>query len=217
MRCLICHAGTDCFVDAALEIESYCCPHCGTIFKDPQIHQTFSLQKQRYDLHENDPSDEGYRHYFQHFLDWVLPQVGGSGSALDFGCGSSTLLADMLTGKGWESTAYDPIYHPEKGYRNTVYDLITVVEVFEHLHDPDATFGMLVGLLKKEGYLAIRTEFVPGSTEVYLHWYYRQDPTHVVFFSPGAFDCLCARWGCIYVADNSKNMLLVRKVLSGTK
>lgn len=217
MRCLICHADTDCFVDAALELESYRCPDCGTIFKDPQSHQTFSLQKQRYDLHENDPSDEGYRRYFQHFLDWVLPQAGEPGNSLDFGCGSSTLLADMLAQRGWKPTAYDPIYHPQQDYRDTLYDLITAVEVFEHLHDPDATFGMLAGLLGKEGYLAIRTEFVPDSIEAYLRWYYRQDPTHVVFFTPEAFGQLCARWGCSYVADNSKNMLLVRKIPFGTK
>ena len=209
MRCLICHADTVRFTDSKMEIETYRCSHCAVLFKDPRSHQSFSLQKQRYDLHENDAEDAGYRRYFQQFLDFVLPEAGQCESALDFGCGSSTLLAEMLTEQGIETTAYDPIYHPEVPYRESTYDLITSVEVFEHLHDPVAVFEMLTGLLNRHGILAVRTAFAPAEMQDYLDWYYRQDPTHVVFFSPKTFQVMCEDTGMTYLGDNGKNIVLM--------
>jgi len=212
VQCLICLADTEGFYDAKMQIESYHCKQCGLIFKDPSGHADFHTQKQRYDLHQNDAADEGYRNYFRAFLDFVLPLTGRSRFALDFGCGKSILLAEMLTEQGTQTTVYDPIYHPDERYLKSSYDLITSVEVFEHLHDPGAVFGMLVGLLERGAYLAIRTEFAPPTTEAYLDWYYRHDPTHIVFFAPQTFRWLCRRWGCDYVADNGKHMVLVKRM-----
>ena len=212
MQCLICSSETEAFYDAKMQIESYHCEQCGLIFKDPSSHAGFHTQKQRYDLHENDAADEGYRNYFQIFLDFILPLSERSRFALDFGCGKSTLLAEMLAEQGVQTTVYDPIYHPDERYRESSYDLITSVEVFEHLHDPAAVFGMLVKLLKIGGHLAIRTESAPLTTEAYLDWYYRRDPTHIVFLMPQTVQWLCRRWGCEYVADNGKNMVLVKRI-----
>jgi len=209
MRCLICQADTIDFLDSKMKTETYRCGHCGVIFKDPQTYQSLDLQKQRYDLHENHAEDAGYRSYFQQFLDFVLPQAGSCTTALDFGCGSSTLLAEMLTEKGIKATAYDPIYHPEVSYQERTYDLITSVEVFEHLHDPLAVLKRLAGLLSRDGILALRTAFVPATIEEYLDWYYRQDPTHVVFFSPETFKVMCGDAGMAYLGDNGKNIVLM--------
>ncbi len=120
-------------------------------------------QKARYDLHENDPDSDGYRAYFQRFLDFVLPKVGKPATALDFGCGRSRLLADILTQHGIACDAYDPIYRPDISYNTKKYDLIVSVEVFEHLHDPVAEFRKLIELLYSGGFLAIQTEFALGS------------------------------------------------------
>ena len=192
-------------------VETYLCSHCGVIFKDPKTYEDFETQKRRYDLHENHAEDEGYQRYFQKFLDFVLLQIDPPLSALDFGSGRSTLLADMLAGQGAESRVYDPIYHPDSTYQDQRYDLITSVEVFEHLHDPMAVFAELVSLLHPGGTLAIRTEFSYGKREAYLQWYYRRDPTHIVFFSPKTFQVMSEKVGVRYVGDNGKNMVLLSK------
>jgi 2-polyprenyl-3-methyl-5-hydroxy-6-metoxy-1,4-benzoquinol methylase len=197
-----------------MAVETYRCSHCGVIFKDPQSHEDFILQKTRYDLHENDPEDEGYRRYFQQFLDFVLPQMDTPATALDFGCGRSTLLADMLTEQGMQSRVYDPIYHPDNSYREHQYDLITSVEVFEHLHDPMAVFATLVSLLNPNGILAIRTAFTCSEREAYLRWYYRRDPTHIVFFAPRTFEVMCAKMGLRYVGDNGKYIAMISSAVS---
>jgi len=209
MQCIICDNITEPFTDTQMGVETYHCTHCAVIFKDPKIHENFTTQKQRYDLHENSADDAGYRNYFQQFLDFVLPQMDTPVTALDFGCGRSTLLCDMLAEQGIASEAYDPIYHPDMAYKNKQYDLITSVEVFEHLHDPMAVFKALISHLKPGGTLAIRTEFSCSQKEAYLQWYYRRDPTHVVFFTPRTFETMCERVGVRYVGDNGKNMVLV--------
>ena len=184
---------------------------CQLIFKSPENYQSFSEQKRRYDLHQNGEESEGYRLYFKSFLDFVLPNTGRVQHALDFGCGASDLLAQMLRKEGIECEIYDPIYHPETSYLQSSFDLIVSVEVFEHLHHPRETFAVLLSRIKEGGYLAIRTQFHSNSRDEFLTWYYRLDPTHIIFFRPETFRYLCRLYGCSYIADNSLNMVLIQK------
>ncbi len=211
LTCHICGSGTDSFRDEKSGILYYCCDGCEVIFKSPECYQSISEQKVRYDLHNNDENDEGYRAYFQRFLDFVLPHVENVGTALDFGCGRSTLLANILNSMNVSTDAYDPIYHPDIPYDSKKYDLILSTEVFEHLHDPKAVFGALVDRLHAGGYLAIQTQFHPVNAEAFKNWYYHKDPTHIVFFTPQTFKRLAVLHGCGYVADNGKNMVLLKK------
>jgi len=209
MQCLICGSATEQFIDSEMDVETYQCSYCSVIFKDPRSYENFEIQKIRYDLHENNAEDAGYRQYFQKFLDFVLAQCEIPSTVLDFGCGKSTLLSDMLIEQGSDVTVYDPIYHPDTVYKNKTYDLITSVEVFEHLHDPLNVFEALISLLKPNGILAIRTEFTSREREVYLQWYYRRDPTHIVFFTPQTFRVMCEPERVRYVGDNEKNIVLI--------
>ena len=189
----------------------YSCHHCGLIFKSPEIYQDFDEQKKRYDLHENSEESEGYRAYFRRFLDFLLPRIGGTGQALDFGSGASSLLASMLEEEGFDCDRYDPVYYPDDSYKGCSYDLIVSVEVFEHLHHPDEVFGELLERVRPGGSLAIQTAFHPASEDRFLKWYYRQDPTHVLFFEPKTFRSLAERHACRYIEDNGKNMVLLGK------
>jgi len=199
------------FDDPSSSISYYGCRCCGLIFKSSENYQDFTRQKKRYDLHQNDEESEGYRAYFKRFLDYTLPRTGDVQYALDFGCGASSLLANMLKEEGIACDRYDPIYHPDLSYRQKHYDLIVSVEVFEHLHRPGEVFAELLERLRPGGYLAIQTEFHPDRESQFLKWYYRLDPTHIVFFGPETFRYLAELYGCRYIADNGKNMLLVQK------
>lgn len=212
MSCLICNQDTKTFVDEKRTIAYSYCPHCQLISKSTEHFKPISEQKERYDLHENDPGDEGYRAYFRRFLDFVLPLIGTPKSALDFGCGRSSLLADMLKEEGIESDYYDPVYHPENLDNSKKYQLVVSTEVFEHLHDPKAVFAQLLEMIEEGGYLALQTQFHPNDIESFKKWYYHLDPTHIVFFTPQTFSVLCDMHGCILVADNGKNMVVVKKL-----
>ena len=211
MKCPLCSEECRTFTDPTSMIDYWHCPDCELIGKFPEYHQEFKQQKQRYDLHQNNAESEGYRAYFRRFLDFVLPRIGTVDRALDFGSGSSSLLSDMLKEEGIACDRYDPIYYPDERYSERSYGLIVSVEVFEHLHHPAKTFMQLVERLDPGGFLAIQTEFHKNDREAFLSWYYRMDPTHIVFFRPETFRRLCGLYGCRYLGDDGKNILLVQK------
>ncbi len=212
MNCHICTNATESFVHGRTGIIYYHCKACEYIFKSSKYHQDLTAQRERYNLHENDENSVGYREYFKRFLDFVLPLVEHPKTALDFGCGRSSLLASMLDGEGIMCDHYDPIYHPKKLNNSKQYDLVVSTEVFEHLHQPREVFKSVLGLLKKGGYLALQTQFHPNDTESFKKWYYHQDPTHIVFFRPKTFRVLCDKFGCKFIDDNGKNMVIIRKI-----
>ena len=213
MQCPLCHNECHTFLHDKTEILYYHCHTCEYIFKSPECFQDFERQKERYNLHENNEDDEGYIAYFKRFLDFTLPLVGQPSSALDFGCGRTSLLANLLEDEGVACEYYDPIYHPKNLDDNKKYDLIVSTEVFEHLHDPKEVFTFLLDRLNEGGYLAFQTQFHPNEVEAFKKWYYHQDPTHIVFFTVQTFKVLCELSRCTYVADNGKNMVVMKKGL----
>ena len=209
MECLICHNKTEEHEDIKLNIKTYKCNKCQYIFKDPKSFWTLDEQKNRYDLHQNYPDDFGYQEYFRSFIDFVDPNRDKIRNVLDFGSGESTLLANMLSKMGFKTISFDPIYHPSIQYQKQKYDLITSVEVFEHLHNPHEVFTQLISLLNSGGVLALRTEFAPQTMEEYFRWYYRLDPTHIGFFSLNSIEYLAKSHGYKCIKDNAKNMILI--------
>ena len=211
MNCHICNKKTGSFIDEKTNIKYYQCTNCEYVFKSPECHQDFTVQKERYNLHENDENDAGYQAYFKRFLDFTLPLVAQPKTALDFGCGRSSLLASLLEKEGISCDYYDPIYYPATLSDSKKYELIVSTEVFEHLHQPKDVFESLLERLKVGGYLALQTQFHPNDSERFKKWYYHQDPTHIVFFTAHTFRVLCKEYACEYISDNGKNMVLIQK------
>lgn len=214
MNCHICNKATESFKHEKTDITYYHCAECEYIFKSAEVYQDLDTQKERYDLHTNDEEDAGYRAYFQRFLDFILPLAGQPDTALDFGCGASSILSDMLKQTGVACDYYDPIYYPNTLVDGKKYDLIVSTEVFEHLHHPKEVFASLLERLEEGGFLAIQTQFHPNDREAFKNWYYHQDPTHIVFFTAHTFKKLCNMYGdsVRFINDNKKNMLLIQKI-----
>ena len=212
VKCHICNQTTVSFKHEKTDIKYYHCKACEYIFKSPECYQDLETQKERYNLHENSEEDAGYRAYFQRFLDFVLPHIDNVKTALDFGCGRTSLLAQLLEDEGIACDYYDPIYHPHTLDETTKYDLIVSTEVFEHLHQPREVFAQLLEKLNCGGYLAIQTEFHSNEQASFQKWWYPQDETHIVFFRAKTFRVLCKIYGCQFVLDNAKNMVVMKKL-----
>jgi len=212
LDCHICDKPTESFVHEKTEIRYYHCSACEYIFKSPEYYQDFNSQKNRYDLHTNSEEDEGYIAYYHRFVNFILPHINQVKRALDFGCGESLILTNILNNINIATVYYDPIYQPIKTYDSKKYDLIVSTEVFEHLHEPKKIFSHLVSLLNKGGYLALQTQFHPNTEEGFKKWYYHQDATHIVFFRAKTFEILCEEFGCSIIKDNGKNMILMQKI-----
>ena len=101
---------------------------------------------------------------------------------LDFGCGPGPALAEMFKEAGFCMDLYDPIFFPQKPSSSKKYDFITCTEVIEHFYDPFNEFIKLDRMLAKNGIFAVMTNFYDESIN-FEDWYYRKDPTHVVFYT----------------------------------
>lgn len=180
-----------------------CTGECHVIFLDPSARLSAVEEKERYDLHNNDPHDDGYRDFLRRLTDELIPQLTAGARGLDFGCGPGPALSGIMREAGFECADYDPLYVDDRTLLTTQYDFITATEVFEHLYEPRSTIEQLAGMLKPRGVLAVMTEMVI-SPERFTEWWYHTDPTHVSFYSRRTFDWIAQknRWEVEYPSKN---------------
>ncbi len=168
------------------------CGECSLLFVPPEFHVTRESEKARYEEHNNDPDDAGYRGFLERIVTPVKKDFAPGARGLDFGCGPTPLLAELLTAEGYEMETYDPFYDSGRGVLDETYDFIVSTEVVEHLSRPLGVFEKLLAMLKPGGALAVMTRLYDDSVD-FSGWHYKNDRTHICFFSVGTFDWLARR------------------------
>lgn len=163
-------------------------------FLDPAQRPSPEEERAEYALHRNDPDDPRYRAFLRQALDPLLPRLRPGARGLDFGCGPGPTLSAMLSQAGHPTADYDPIFRPDPGALQKVYDFITCTEVVEHLHRPGEVFAQLNTMLRPGGFLSIMTERLIPARD-FAGWRYRLQPTHVVFYSDLTMNWIGRRYG----------------------
>ncbi|OIQ19812.1 MAG: 2-polyprenyl-3-methyl-5-hydroxy-6-metoxy-1,4-benzoquinol methylase [Bacteriovorax sp. MedPE-SWde] len=195
MNCTLCHSSNT-VVYTQLPTEQYFqCSDCSLIFQDPETYLDNVEEKARYETHENNPEDQGYRKFLSRVVDPLLERINKDDLGLDFGCGPGPTISVMLGEKGITVDNYDLYFMPETELVENKYDFITSTEVFEHFYKPGEEFEKVWSLLKPGGLLGVMTVFYPDSVEKFHSWWYKNDPTHVCFFSPEAFEFIAQKYG----------------------
>ncbi|MDX1558264.1 MAG: class I SAM-dependent methyltransferase [Marinobacter sp.] len=151
-------------------------------------------EREIYQLHDNDPSDPGYRKFLSKLTEPLLGRLPPGARGLDFGCGPGPALAHMLEAEGMVVSLYDPYFYPSTPVLAQTYDFITCTEVVEHLNAPAAVFRELDRMLRPGGWLGVMTCFQTDDDR-FDNWHYRRDPTHVVFYRESTFELLANRFG----------------------
>jgi 2-polyprenyl-3-methyl-5-hydroxy-6-metoxy-1,4-benzoquinol methylase len=121
-----------------------------------------------------------------------MAKIKAPAKGLDFGCGPGPALAAMLSEQGYQMACYDPAYFPDQSLLAQHYDFITSTEVIEHIHQPRPALMLLAQLLRPGGLLVIMTKRVRDA-EAFKTWHYKNDPTHVRFYSQATFEYI-AHW-----------------------
>jgi hypothetical protein len=112
---------------------------------------------------------------------------------LDFGSGPGPTLSIMFEEAGHTMSLYDYYYARQPAALNREYDFITATEVVEHLHHPGKELDRLWKCLKPGGYMGIMTKLYP-QCETFAEWPYKNDLTHVCYFSHLTFEWLAVHW-----------------------
>ncbi|MEZ5569596.1 MAG: class I SAM-dependent methyltransferase [Halioglobus sp.] len=158
------------------------CLNCKLVFVPAAYHLSADEERAVYDLHENGEDDPGYRRFLSRFAQPLLARLPPAAQGLDFGCGPGPALARMLREAGCRVALYDPFYAPDARVLSRQYDFVAATEVVEHLYRPGHELARLWSLLKPGGWLACMTKLV-RNRKAFERWHYRNDPTHVCFFS----------------------------------
>lgn len=188
----------------------YRCTRCALLFVDPAERPARDAEKARYDLHQNDPDDPGYRSFLSHLANAIIQATPPTAAGLDFGCGPGPALARMLEESGRSVTLYDPFYVPDESALSRQYDFIAASEVFEHLHRPAYELDRLFAALRPGGVLAVMTSFLPPTKAEFADWYYARDPTHVCFYDHQVFEFIANHWRAA-VQFPARNVALLRR------
>tara|TARA_R110001599_G_scaffold351822_1_gene584736 strand:+ start:67405 stop:68007 length:603 start_codon:yes stop_codon:yes gene_type:complete len=158
------------------------CCRCALVFVPPLHYLDRTAERAEYDLHRNEVDDPGYRTFLSRLALPLLACLAPGSSGLDFGCGPGPALAAILREAGHEVGLYDIFYQADADVFDRTYDFVCATEVVEHLHHPGTELGRLWSLLNTGGVLAIMTKLV-HDMEAFAGWHYKNDPTHVCFFS----------------------------------
>lgn len=169
------------------------CDRCALVFVDSAQHLSRSAELAEYYRHQNHPFDPFYRRFLGRLTNPLLERISPEAAGLDFGCGPGPALALMLREKGFSVATYDAFFAPFPDVLERHYDFITATEVVEHLHQPGAELHRLWHQLNAGGWLGIMTKLVIDA-ERFSGWHYKNDPTHVCFFSRGTFQWLSTCW-----------------------
>ncbi|RTE85948.1 MULTISPECIES: class I SAM-dependent methyltransferase [Gammaproteobacteria] len=189
--------------------EYWQCQNCELVFVPPQFHLSHDDEKAIYDLHENHIDDPGYQRYLQPAFNAVTSSLPQQSIGLDFGAGPGPALATMLTAASYKTSLYDAYYHRNNDVWQHTYDFITCTEVFEHLSQPHDVIQQLHSHLKPNGVLVVMTMFWQQQKE-FMQWSYKNDPTHICFYTPKTFHWIVNHWGYELV-QTTHNLAVMRK------
>lgn len=194
MKCLLC--GAESTATTTSDARQYFqCAYCALVHLHPEQRLSRSDEKARYELHENNPADPDYIAFLRRLGDPIMARLRPGARGLDFGCGPSPVLSQLLTAAGFPCAAYDPFFAPDEALLENRYDYVTCSEVVEHAYDPAPMFATLHRLLRPGGILGVMTRFYPEST-AFSDWWYRRDPTHVCFYNEKTMLWIARRHGC---------------------
>lgn len=166
------------------------CSHCTLVYVPREQIVSPEEEKERYDSHENSSDDSGYVSYLRTISDAMTPHLKRGSQGLDFGCGRTTVLSELLEKNDFKVDTYDLYFFPREEVWGKKYDFIVLSEVIEHLATPYETMKRLSSLLSSSGMIFVKTKMYPKNPSDFKRWFYKRDKTHVQFFSDESFSFL---------------------------
>ncbi len=193
MKCPLCYREQADHFTRDARREYFRCWQCGLTFVPAQFHLTPAEEKSEYDRHQNSSEDLGYRKFLGRLFGPVCERVPPQSSGLDFGAGPGPTLSIMFEEAGHAMAIYDPFYAPDTECLKLKYDFVTATEVVEHFRDPRHDLDQLWSLVKPGGLLGIMTKLALDR-DAFDRWHYKDDPTHISFFSVTTLQWLATSW-----------------------
>lgn len=195
MECLLCASESQLFFTDAKNGRQYLhCSTCDLRFLDPSQRLNAKDEFDRYKLHTNFIDDPGYQKFVEPLYQLIKSKIPKGSIGLDYGCGDGPILSHLLSHHSFQVELYDPFFRPDEQVLHRKYDFVFAVEVIEHFFNPASEFARLKQLIRPGGSLFFMTHICSETIE-FGSWYYRQDPTHVCFYSAKTLEWIREQFG----------------------
>lgn len=209
MNCPLCNSTDNKKFEAGNRIY-YLCQTCELTFMDSACHLSAEEEKKRYSFHQNNAEDNGYVAFLNRAIEPAISFLNKDMHGFDYGCGPNPVLAHLVSEKGFKCDFYDPYFFPECKF-DRKYDFIFATECFEHFFNPGMEIERISELLKTNGILSIMTELW-NPVDDFSAWYYKNDPTHVCFYSKNTIDYICDNFHFIKIYTDDKRVIILKKI-----
>ena len=188
-ECIVCKSKMIELFDIIKDKTYWSCQNCNAKFLDKKDYVDLKTEKKHYLKHNNFINDVGYRKFLSKLTIPLKKYISQSDIGLDYGCGYGPALVEMLKEEGYKIECYDPFFFPNKEIFFRKYQYITCSEVVEHFFNPYEEFNKIDNILDNNGWFGVMTSFITED-HLFKDWYYRRDPTHVVFYKEQTFEVI---------------------------
>lgn len=185
------------------------CPRCDLLQAAPGERLSVEAQRARYLQHRNSLEDAGYVRRLEAIIELLRAHAPAARRVLDYGCGPSPVLVELLRRAGFEADGYDPLFASDTVLAPS-YAAVTCVETMEHFEHPRADFARLAGLLRPGGVLVATTLLHPGPDRL-ADWWYLRDRTHVAFYSARTIAHLSQAFGLEPLWSDGTSRFVLRR------
>lgn len=175
---------------------------------DREFHPAPSIEKERYEEHNNDLTNQGYIDFLYQVIDPALPYLYKDTHLLDYGSGPNPVLSQLLKRQGFSCDNYDPFFC--KVPLTQQYGGIFCVETMEHFFEPKKELARLTTLLSPGGFLFVMT-LLWTDVKRFNHWHYRRDLTHVCFYHTRTFGFIAKEHGFTIKYTDGKRVVVMQK------
>ena len=116
MKCPLCNCNFSIFQLKAEARDYWLCKICYLIFVPSKFFIPKEEEIKRYLEHENNLNNEGYVEMFTKKIDVIKKICLGTKTVMDYGCGYSQVLKELLEREGYQASAYDPNFFPIENF-----------------------------------------------------------------------------------------------------
>lgn len=174
----------------------YKCRNCGLVFT-PSVDPALIITENDNSKGRNNKSDSIER------LRRIVSHGTGGKNIIDFGCGEG-LFKTFVEYQGYTCIGIDKGTEVQLDAIETrSIDAISIIEVIEHLYNPDEVFAQFRRVLKPGGLVYAETSVYDNQNQDPLTWWYC-DPRygHCTMFTLQAFSFLANKHGFIFSVYN---------------
>lgn len=190
------------------EIKYLQCQYCGTLFSGALPND--NMVGGGMEVERNTQQNEGRLNRF-------VSLVGANAKILDYGCGHG-MLVDYLKYNKINAFGYDRYNSEYNLILEHNFDLVSMVEVIEHLSYPFSELDEINLLLKPNGILYIETSFIDVAIEekIELEDFFYIEPSvgHSTVFSHYGLDILMIKKGFLPLPHINRNVRVYKKAIS---